>query len=34
MYKVVVDYSGEDIKVALEQYMDFSMAGWKALLKP
>lgn len=28
------DYSGEDIKVALEQYMDFSMAGWKALLKP
>ena len=28
------DYSDEDIKVALEQYMDFSMAGWKALLKP
>jgi transcriptional regulator, TetR family len=28
------DYSDEDIKVAMEQYMDFSMAGWKALLKP
>ena len=28
------DYSDEDIKVALEQYMDFSMAGWKALMKP
>ena len=28
------EYSDEDIKVALEQYMDFSMAGWKALMKP
>lgn len=28
------DYSDEDIKVALEQYMDFSMAGWKTLMKP
>lgn len=28
------DYSDEDIKVAMEQYMDFSMAGWKALMKP
>ncbi|WP_018910677.1 TetR/AcrR family transcriptional regulator [Prevotella veroralis] len=28
------DYSEEEIKLALEQYVTFGMAGWKELMKP
>ena len=28
------DYSEEEIKLALEQYVTFGMAGWKVLMKP